>query len=92
MAERIYYVISKDNCQFEGLTKEQVFAAIAEATGNTPTKVDEAFITKIDYDYDADKYLPNLDKDPDWDLVDVSDEQTYYDLIYERRRYVRKKK
>lgn len=47
MAERIYYVISKDNCQFEGLTKEQVFAAIAEATGNTPTKVDEAFITKI---------------------------------------------
>ncbi|MDD6037041.1 MAG: dihydrofolate reductase [Lachnospiraceae bacterium] len=53
---------------------------------------DEAFITKIDYDYDADKYLPNLDKDPDWDLVDVSDEQTYYDLIYERRRYVRKKK
>lgn len=52
---------------------------------------DEAFITKIDYDYDADKYLPNLDKDPDWELVDVSDEQTYYDLIYERRRYVRKK-
>ncbi len=53
---------------------------------------DEAFITKIDYDYDADKYLPNLDLDSDWELVDVSEEQTYYDLIYERCRYVRKKK
>ncbi|MDD5900244.1 MAG: dihydrofolate reductase [Lachnospiraceae bacterium] len=53
---------------------------------------DEAFITKIDYNYDADKYLPNLDQDPDWELADVSEEQTYYDLIYERCRYVRKKK
>lgn len=53
---------------------------------------DEAFITKIDYDYDADKYLPNLDLDSDWELVETSEEQTYYDLVYERCRYVRKKK
>lgn len=53
---------------------------------------DEAFITKIEYDYDADKYLPNLDPDPDWVCAEVSEEQTYYDLVYERRRYVRKKK
>ena len=52
---------------------------------------DEAFITKIDYEFDADTFFPNLDQDPDWELADVSDEQTYYDLIYERCRYVRKK-
>lgn len=52
---------------------------------------DEAFITKIDYEYDADKYFPNLDENPEWELADVSEEQTYYDLIYERCRYVRKK-
>lgn len=47
MPERIYYVICEDNCKFEGMTKEQIYAAIAEATGHTPTPVDEAFITMI---------------------------------------------
>ena len=47
MSERIYYVICQDNCKFESMTKEQIIAAIAEATGNTPTDVDKAFITKI---------------------------------------------
>lgn len=47
MSERIYYVFCEDNCRFEGLTKEQIIAAIAEATGNTPQDVDAAFITKI---------------------------------------------
>ncbi len=47
MSERRYFVICEDNCRFESLTREQIFAAIAEATGSTPTPVDEAFITKI---------------------------------------------
>lgn len=47
MAEKKYYVICADDCLYEGMTKEQTIAAIAEATGNTPTRVDEAFITKI---------------------------------------------
>lgn len=47
MSERNYYVICDDNCKFEGMTKEQVYDAIAEATGSTPTPVDEAFITKV---------------------------------------------
>ena len=44
---RTYYVICEDNCKFEGMTKEQIIAAIAEATGATPTLVDDAFISKI---------------------------------------------
>lgn len=44
---RKFYVICEDNCKFESMTKEQIVAAIVEATGNTPTNVDAAFITKI---------------------------------------------
>lgn len=47
MSERNYYVICDDNCRFEGMTKEQIIAAIAEATGATPTHIDDAFITKL---------------------------------------------
>lgn len=47
MSERNYYVLCDDNCRFEGMTKEQIYDAIAEATGMTPTPVDSAFITKI---------------------------------------------
>lgn len=47
MSERNYYVICDDNCKFESMTKEQIIAAIASATGKTPTSIDDAFITKI---------------------------------------------
>lgn len=47
MPNNTYYVFDDKLCKFEGLTKEQIYAAIADATGNTPTGVDDAFITKI---------------------------------------------
>lgn len=47
MSERVWYVLCGDDCRAESLTREQIIAAIAEATGNTPTSVDDAFITKI---------------------------------------------
>lgn len=47
MSDRKYFVLCGNNCKFESMTKEQIFAAIAEATGNTPTNVDDAFISKI---------------------------------------------
>ena len=51
---------------------------------------DRAYITKIDYHYEADTHFPNLDEDPEWEMTKISDEQTYFDLeyvftIYERR-------
>lgn len=45
--ERKYYLFCEDNCKFEGMTKEQILAAIAEATGNTVNDVDGAFITMV---------------------------------------------
>lgn len=45
--KRNYYVLCENNCKFPAMTAEQTMAAIAEATGNTPTNIDDAFITKI---------------------------------------------
>ena len=49
-----------------------------------------AHITKIDYAYDADAYFPNLDEKPEWKVTADSEEQTYFDLEYYFRTYVRK--
>ena len=51
---------------------------------------DRAYITKIDYHYEADTHFPNLDEDPEWEMTHISDEQTYYDLEYYFTIYQRK--
>lgn len=49
-----------------------------------------AHVTYIDYVYEADKYCPNLDEDPQWVMDLETEEATYFDLCYSFRRYVRK--
>ncbi len=49
-----------------------------------------AHVTKIDHEYEADAYFPNLDKDEEWEIVADSDEQTYFDIAYQFLKYVRK--
>lgn len=48
-----------------------------------------AHVTKVDHEYEADTYFPNLDKDPDWQITAESDEQTYFDLPYTFLKYER---
>ncbi len=50
---------------------------------------DTAYITKINYTYQADRYFPNLDNDADWHIESESEEQTYFDLEYYFVKYVR---
>lgn len=52
---------------------------------------DTAYITKIDYEYQADAYFPRLDNMPEWELAADSEEQTYFDLEYYFLKYERKK-
>lgn len=52
---------------------------------------DTAYITKIDYTYQADAYFPRLDQMADWQLTSDSEEQTYFDLEYYFHKYERKK-
>ncbi len=48
---------------------------------------DTAYITKIDFAYNADAYFPDLDRLPEWKLMESSEEQTYFDLVYHFLRY-----
>ncbi len=47
-------------------------------------------VTKIDHDYEADAYFPDLDKDDAWEITAESEEQTYFDLPYYFVKYERK--
>ncbi len=51
---------------------------------------DTAYITKIDYAYAADTYFPNLDQMDEWEMTEVSEEQTCFDLEYVFAKYERK--
>ena len=50
---------------------------------------DTAQVTKIDFAYEADRYFPNLDEMPQWQVAAESEEQTYFDLEYRFDRYER---
>jgi len=52
---------------------------------------DVVHVTKIDHDYEADAYFPNLDQDGAWEITAESEEQTYFDLPYYFVKYERKK-
>ena len=43
---------------------------------------DKVYVTKIDRKYEADAYFPDLDKDPDWHVVNTSEEQVIFDTTY----------
>ena len=51
---------------------------------------DTAHITKVDYKYDADTYFPNLDQLEDWEMTEVSEEHTCFDLEYVFSTYERR--
>ncbi|MBR1702158.1 MAG: dihydrofolate reductase [Lachnospiraceae bacterium] len=51
-----------------------------------------AHVTKIDHEYAADAFFPNLDKDEEWEITADSDEQTYFDIPYQFLKYERKQR
>lgn len=53
---------------------------------------DTAHITKIDHEYEADSYFPDLDKMQEWKVTEESEEQTYFDLEYTFVKYERQGK
>lgn len=59
--------------------------------GQLADECDVAYITKLDYAFEADAYFPNLDAKPEWELVAQSEEQTCFDLEYYFYRYEKKK-
>lgn len=53
--------------------------------------VDTAYVTYIDYAYEADAFFHNLDLDEAWIMTETSEEQTYFDVEYYFRKYERRK-
>lgn len=51
-----------------------------------------AHVTKVDHEYEADAYFPNLDTDGQWEVTADSEEQTYFDIPYRFLKYERKGK
>ena len=41
-----------------------------------------AYVTRTDYEYDADAYFPDIDVLDNWVKVSESEEQTYFDIVY----------
>lgn len=48
-----------------------------------------AYVTYIDYGYEADTFFPNLEENSDWRMAEESEEQTYFDLEYYFRTYIK---
>ena len=51
--------------------------------------VDTVHVTKIDHEYEADAFFPNLDKDENFRITAESDEQVYFDITYSFVKYER---
>lgn len=51
--------------------------------------VDTAYVTYIDFAYQSDTRIPNLDESKEWRLSEESEEQTYFDVEYYFRKYER---
>lgn len=47
----------------------------------------EAYVTKIQNTYVADKYFTNIDKEKTWELVSISDSKKYNDIQYNFLKY-----
>lgn len=43
---------------------------------------DTVYVTKIDREFEADTFFPNLDEMEDWEMTEVSEEQTCFDLEF----------
>ena len=53
---------------------------------------DIAYVTRIDHEYQADTYFPNLDRMEDWILTEKSEKRTWQDLTYTFCRYERNRR
>ena len=51
---------------------------------------DTAYVTYVDYGYEADTYFPNLEEKEEWVLAEEGEEQTYFDVEYYFRKYIKK--
>lgn len=76
--------------ELEGYPSEDVYVIGGDSVYKMMLPLcDTAYVTKIDFAYEADSYFPDLDRMEDWEIAASSEEQTYFDLEYSFVRYER---
>lgn len=73
-----------DSSKVNIINNEKLYAAFLADT-------DVCHVTKIDYEYRADAFFDNLDRNPDFVITSDSDEMYCYDIIYSFLKYERRK-
>lgn len=77
-----------DKLYKEGFSSDDVYVIGGESVYRQLEEYcDYAYITKIDCEYEADAYFPNLDEKKEWKLMEQSEEQTYFDIEYAFLKY-----
>ena len=91
--EEVLKKIQELSCQ--GYTSDDVFViggeSIYRKTRKWKNYCNQAYITKIYHQYEADAYFPDLDESKEWRRVEQSEEQTYFDIEYTFLKYRRVK-
>lgn len=82
--------IPSDKKLFKELTDGKVVIGGEKVYKEFMPYCSRAYITKVDYEYEADAYLEDLEKSDEWIMTHDSDEWTYYDLEYYFYQYKRK--
>lgn len=78
--------------ELQGVPSEDVFCIGGESVYRLLLPFcDRAHITRIDHVYEADSWLPNLDRDPEWVVTAQGEEQTYFDIAYTFLQYERRR-
>lgn len=74
----------------KGYSSEDVYVIGGESIYNQLLPYcDTAYVTRIDFAYEADTYFPNLEEMPQWKVADISEEETYYNIEYSHYKYVK---
>lgn len=51
---------------------------------------EEAYVTRIDFAYQADCHFPNLDEMEEWEMYEEGEEETFFSIEYYFNKYRRK--
>ena len=76
-------------CELEKYNSDEVFVIGGESVySQLLSSCTEAYVTKIENKYVADKYFIDLDKNKAWKLITTSNLQNYEDIQYKFIKYI----
>ena len=88
----VVHSVGELNEELKKYPSEEVFVIGGESIYRLlADECDRANITKIDREFEADAYFPNLDEKPEWEITHTGDVENCADLEYRFLTYEKKK-